>query len=169
MEELPPELRTIILASAISYSTAIAWTSRSITFPPTRAQFLRATARSQRMSSIHKLLARQGERSRPNLATGQRLWLDSERGRGRDVHLYSPPAVGCQRGVHAASALLRRIPISGTNYGLTADIPGTNGPTRCKGGYSRYSAHAGLSALGNSTVSNPFLFRDNRVHYCART
>jgi hypothetical protein len=47
------------------------------------------------------------------------------------------------------------------NYGTDVlGIPGTNGPSPWDGGYPSF-AITGLSSLGNSNSSNPFLFRDN--------
>lgn len=48
------------------------------------------------------------------------------------------------------------------NYGLDElNIPGTNGPDRLQGGYPRFLL-TGMSSLGNSNNSNPFLFRDSQ-------
>jgi hypothetical protein len=47
------------------------------------------------------------------------------------------------------------------NYGTDVlGIPGTNGPSANNGGYPSF-AISGLSSIGNSNNSNPFLFRDN--------
>jgi len=49
----------------------------------------------------------------------------------------------------------------GKNYGLDVlGIPGTNGPSIWSGGYPNFSV-SGLTALGNTNASSPFLFRDN--------
>ena len=53
----------------------------------------------------------------------------------------------------------------GTNYGLdTLKIPGTNGPLALQGGIPYFSV-SGFTALGNSNVSSPTLFRDNQFTY----
>jgi hypothetical protein len=47
------------------------------------------------------------------------------------------------------------------NYGLDVlGIPGTNGPSIWSGGYPNFNV-SGLTALGNTNSSSPFLFRDN--------
>jgi hypothetical protein len=47
------------------------------------------------------------------------------------------------------------------NYGTDVlGIPGTNGPSPWEGGYPAFSI-SGLTSLGNTNASNPFLFRDN--------
>jgi len=47
------------------------------------------------------------------------------------------------------------------NYGADVlGIPGTNGPSPWEGGIPAFSI-SGLTALGNTNSSNPFLFRDN--------
>ncbi|MDR3675771.1 MAG: carboxypeptidase regulatory-like domain-containing protein [Acidobacteriota bacterium] len=50
-----------------------------------------------------------------------------------------------------------------TNYGLTTlNIPGTNGPNPLQGGYPAFVV-SGFTSMGNSSSSNPFIFRDNEV------
>lgn len=47
------------------------------------------------------------------------------------------------------------------NYGSDVlGIPGTNGPSPWEGGYPAFTI-SGLTALGNTNASSPFLFRDN--------
>ncbi|MGH9327921.1 MAG: carboxypeptidase regulatory-like domain-containing protein [Terriglobia bacterium] len=53
------------------------------------------------------------------------------------------------------------------NYGLNVlHIPGTNGPNLLQGGYPAFLI-SGFTSLGNSSVSNPFIFRDPDFIYSA--
>lgn len=53
------------------------------------------------------------------------------------------------------------------NYGLNVlGIPGTNGPDPLQGGYPAFFI-SGFTSLGNSSISNPFLFRDPEYIYAA--
>ena len=53
------------------------------------------------------------------------------------------------------------------NYGLDVlGIPGTNGPERLQGGIPVFNL-SGLANMGNPSIYNPFLFRDNEYLYSA--